>query len=66
MLFGERVAALHAPVPGDATLVVFAWPVGCNWCKIYGGAAVANQAGGSVGLLALHIDRIKTNVIHPC
>jgi len=45
MLLGELVAELRAPVPGNETLVVFAWPIGRDGRKIYGGAAVANQSG---------------------
>lgn len=45
VLLGELVAELRAPVPGDETLVVFAWPLGRDGRKIYGGVAVANQAG---------------------
>jgi hypothetical protein len=45
VLLGELVADLRAPVPGDETLVVFAWPIGRDGRKIYGGAAVADQSG---------------------
>jgi len=44
-LLGELTAELLAPVPGNEALVVFAWPVGREGRKFYGGVAVASAAG---------------------
>jgi hypothetical protein len=45
VLLGELVAELRQPVAGNETLVVFAWPLGRDGRKVYGAAAIANQAG---------------------
>ncbi len=46
MLLGELALEQYRPVPGDGELVVFAWPLGSEGRKFYGGAAVANADGG--------------------
>ncbi len=45
MLLGELALEQYAPVPGGEELVVFAWPLGSERRKFYGGAAVANGDG---------------------
>jgi hypothetical protein len=45
VLLGELVAELRAPVPGNEPLIVYAWPLGREGRKAYGGTAIANQAG---------------------
>ncbi len=45
MLLGELALEQFAPVPGDDELVVFAWPLGSERRKFYGGAAVATAHG---------------------
>lgn len=45
MLLGELALEQYAPVPGGEELVVFAWPLGSERRKFYGGAAVANGRG---------------------
>ncbi|MEH6567933.1 MAG: hypothetical protein V7709_02580 [Halioglobus sp.] len=44
-LLGELSAQLRAPVPGQAPLVVFSWPLGKEGRKLYGGVAIATVAG---------------------
>ena len=44
-LLGELTLEQHAPVPGDRDLVVYAWPVGRDGRKYYGGTAVATADG---------------------
>jgi hypothetical protein len=44
-LLGELVAELRAPVPGDQPLVVYAWPIGKEGRKYYGGVAIADESG---------------------
>jgi hypothetical protein len=45
MLLGELTLEQYAPVPGREELVVYAWPLGSERRKFYGGAAVANAKG---------------------
>ena len=45
VLLGEMQAELYAPVPANETHVVYAWPLGVDGRKNYGGVAVANQEG---------------------
>ncbi len=45
MLLGELTLAQFAPVPGEQELVVYAWPLGSERRKFYGGAAVATTGG---------------------
>ncbi len=45
VLLGELSADLREPIPGDEPLVVFSWPLGSEGRKLYGGVAIANQAG---------------------
>ncbi len=44
-LLGEQSLSLRAPVPGDQTLIVFAWPIGGEGRKHYSGTAVATSDG---------------------
>lgn len=44
-LLGELYADLRAPVPGDQTLVVYAWPISVDGRKLFSGAAIASGAG---------------------
>ena len=44
-LLGELTADIRAPVPGSEPLVVFAWPLGREGRKLYGGVAIANASG---------------------
>lgn len=44
-LLGELSLQQYAPVPGDEELVVYAWPMGSERRKFYGGAAVATGTG---------------------
>ena len=45
VLLGEQVLRQFAAVPGDRDLVIYAWPLGGEGRKHYGGAAIANQEG---------------------
>lgn len=45
MLLGELSLEQYAPVPGEEELLVYAWPMGSERRKFYGGAAVATGAG---------------------
>ncbi len=45
MLLGELALEQYGPVPGTGDLVVFAWPLGSERRKFYGGAAVATGDG---------------------
>ena len=45
MLLGELTLEHYAPVPGGEELVVYAWPMGSERRKFYGGAAVASATG---------------------
>ena len=45
VLLGELTLERHAPVPGGQELVVYAWPVGQEGRKFYGGTAVASADG---------------------
>jgi hypothetical protein len=45
VLLGELTADLLGPVPGNKPLVVFAWPLGVEGRKLYGGVAIANEEG---------------------
>lgn len=44
-LLGRIQFAQHAPVPGDADLVVFGWQVGIDGKKMFAGTAVADADG---------------------
>ena len=44
-LLGELTVDIRAPVPGSEPLVVFAWPLGREGRKLYGGVAIANASG---------------------
>ena len=44
-LLGELVGEIRQPVPGAEELVVYAWPMGQEGRKSWGGTAIANQAG---------------------
>ncbi len=44
-VLGQLEGEIHASVPGDAPLVVYAWPLGGEGRKIYGGTAIADAAG---------------------
>ncbi len=46
-VLGELQLNMLEGVPGDETLVVFAWPLGQDGRKLYGGTAIA-RAGGEV------------------
>ncbi len=45
VLLGELTLEQHAPVPGDRELVVYAWPLGSEGRKHYGGTALATGEG---------------------
>lgn len=45
VLLGELVADLRKPVPAAEELVVYAWPLGMEGRKYYGGVAIANATG---------------------
>lgn len=45
MLLGELAVARYRPVPAGEELVVYAWPLGSEGRKYYGGAAVASADG---------------------
>lgn len=45
VLLGELRASLLAPVPAAEELIVYAWSLGREGRKLYGGVAIANQSG---------------------
>jgi hypothetical protein len=45
ILLGELTLAQYAPVPGGQELVVYAWSLGAEGRKFFGGAAIASSAG---------------------
>lgn len=44
-LLGQLECDIREPVPGNQTLVVYAWPLGEDGRKIYAGAAIADSSG---------------------
>jgi hypothetical protein len=44
-LLGELYAELRKPVPGNQSLVVYAWPISEDGRKLFSGAAIANADG---------------------
>lgn len=45
MLLGELALSRRKPVPGSAELVIYAWSLGAEGRKHYGGAAIASAEG---------------------